>query len=159
MQDQTGLALKLALPGPKLNVLIATHWLVQKGPLLQGVQMYLQAPPHPPEDTRFVSDLYIINQTLTLPTGSLQVHISLLSFGVFLEILIASNWHNWLVWEKEMPRSMLDLYKTNVYSKTRTILYPWWPLSVPGLTGYWIWEFIFFLLFKPLWAPTELYHS
>ena len=49
---QTGLLLKLALSGPGLNVPSATNWHVQKGALLQGVQMYLYGPVR---DTSFVS--------------------------------------------------------------------------------------------------------
>lgn len=45
-----------------------------------------------PGNTRFMSNLYIITQTLGLPKGSLQVHITLLSFEAFLNLPISSNW-------------------------------------------------------------------
>lgn len=53
----------------------------------------------PPGDTRLVSNLVMITQTLILPKRSWQVHIPLLPFEVFSNMPISSNCHIWLVWK------------------------------------------------------------
>lgn len=61
----------------------------------------------PLRDTKFVYNLYMINQTLILAKCSLQVHITILPFEAFSNI---GNWHVCLICNKiqiKKPTSIL----------------------------------------------------